>query len=80
MTPLKPLVGWGEYHPPVSPKDVPCSENSAWFMLLGRRNPLQNAHPFGVYAKDIILISLKNGSAILFPTFLPPAPSAGGNC
>ena len=39
------------------------SENSAWFWLIGRSCPLQSVQPFGANSKDMILISVRKGSA-----------------
>src|SRR4051812_2539934 len=52
---------------PLPPYIVPRSENSAWFWLMGRNCPLQNAHPLGGKLKLMILISPRYGSDTLAP-------------
>src|SRR5262245_25104975 len=50
---------------PLPPYVVPSSENSAWFWLMGSSAPLHSAHPCGAKLNDMILISPKNGLAML---------------
>src|SRR4051794_3398137 len=57
--------GSAKFTLPSPPYVVPRSEKSAWFWLMGRSCPSQSAHPLGGNPKLMILISLKNGSAIL---------------
>jgi hypothetical protein len=47
---------------PSPPYVVPRIENSAWFWLIGKSWPLQNAQPFGGKFQEMILISPRNGS------------------
>src|SRR5579862_967854 len=49
---------------PSPPKVVPSREKSAWFWLMGRSCPLQNAQPLGGKFHEITLISPRNGSLI----------------
>jgi hypothetical protein len=42
-------------------------ENSAWFWLIGKSCPLQNAQPFGGKLKLTILISPINGCDMISP-------------
>src|SRR5215203_6546608 len=60
--------GRAKFTRPSPPNVVPSSEKSGWFWLMGRSCPLHSAQPFGANTNDMILISDKNGSAIL-PSF-----------
>src|SRR5437773_941484 len=51
---------------PSPPKVVPSKLNKAWFWLIGKSCPLHSAHPLGAKPKLKILISERNGSAIVF--------------
>jgi hypothetical protein len=51
-------------HLMLPPKVVPSSENSAWFWLIGMSYPSHNFQPQGAKVNDIILISLRIGSAM----------------
>src|SRR5688572_19981877 len=61
--------GRAKFTRPSPPNVVPSRENSAWFWLIGSSCPLHSAHPFGANPKLMILISLRNGSAILSSHF-----------
>src|SRR5438093_1382262 len=58
--------GSAKFTRPSPPKVVPRSANNAWFWLIGNSCPLHSAQPFGAKTKLMILISDRNGSAILY--------------
>ncbi|CAA9309666.1 MAG: hypothetical protein AVDCRST_MAG93-5142 [uncultured Chloroflexia bacterium] len=51
--------------------------NSAWFWLIGSSCPLQSAQPFGAKLNDMILISDRNGSAMVPPDLVEVTTTGG---